>query len=240
VKLVFLGTRGEIDLRTRRHRRHSVLLVSRQSRNVVFDWGLDWLGRFGPIRPDAIVLTHAHPDHAGGLREGAPCPVYATAESWRALARWGIESRRTIEPRARTAIEALEVEAFPVEHSLRAPAVAYRIAAGSAAVVYAPDVLDLPSREQALREALLYVGDGASVVRTLARTRDGSRIGHASIRTQLDWCAVCGVERAFFTHCGSGILRDELEAARRVAELGRERGVEAALAYDGLVVTVQP
>jgi glyoxylase-like metal-dependent hydrolase (beta-lactamase superfamily II) len=78
VKLTFLGTRDEIDARTRRHRMHTSLLVSYRGANVMIDCGLDWLGKLKRVGPCAIVLTHAHPDHAWGLKQGAPCPVYAT------------------------------------------------------------------------------------------------------------------------------------------------------------------
>src|SRR5207249_6144602 len=85
MKLTFLGTRGEIEARTRRHRMHTSLLVSYRSARVMLDCGLDWLGKFERLHPDAIVLTHAHPDHAWGLRKGAPCPVFAPEKTWR---RW--------------------------------------------------------------------------------------------------------------------------------------------------------
>jgi ribonuclease BN (tRNA processing enzyme) len=77
MKLTFLGTRGVIDARTRRHRMHSSLLVSYRDVSVMIDCGLDWLGKFERLHPAGIALTHAHPDHAWGLRDGAPCPVHA-------------------------------------------------------------------------------------------------------------------------------------------------------------------
>ncbi len=86
MRLRFLGTRGEIEARTRRHRRHSVLLVGYGRREVMIDCGLDWRKGLARLRPSAIILTHAHPDHAAGLRDGAPCPVYATEETWSAIA----------------------------------------------------------------------------------------------------------------------------------------------------------
>jgi ribonuclease BN (tRNA processing enzyme) len=64
MKLTFLGTRGEIENRTRRHRMHTSLMVSYRGADVMIDCGLDWLGKFERLRPSAIVLTHAHPDHA--------------------------------------------------------------------------------------------------------------------------------------------------------------------------------
>jgi hypothetical protein len=41
MKLTFIGTRGEIDVRTRRRRMHTSLLVSYRGTNVMIDAGLD-------------------------------------------------------------------------------------------------------------------------------------------------------------------------------------------------------
>src|SRR5262245_50340635 len=123
MKLTFLGTRGEIEARTPKHRRHSSLLVAHRKRRVMVDCGLDWLGRIDEIAPHAIIVTHAHPDHAFGLKNGSPCPVYATAESWRGIRRYPIDDPRVVEPRVPIAIEGITFEAFPVEHSITAPAV---------------------------------------------------------------------------------------------------------------------
>jgi glyoxylase-like metal-dependent hydrolase (beta-lactamase superfamily II) len=82
---MFLGTRGEIEKQTRRHRMHTSLMGSYRRANVMIDCGLDWLGKFERLRPSAIVLTHAHPDHAWGLKRSAPCPVYAPQKTWQEL-----------------------------------------------------------------------------------------------------------------------------------------------------------
>jgi glyoxylase-like metal-dependent hydrolase (beta-lactamase superfamily II) len=65
---------------------HTALLVSYRGANVMIDAGLDWLGKLKRVDPSAIVLTHAHPDHAWGLKRGAPCPVYAPQKTWQAPA----------------------------------------------------------------------------------------------------------------------------------------------------------
>ena len=92
--LTFLGTRGEIEVRSRQHGRHSALLVEHNNVRIMIDCGADWLGRLHAIAPTAILLTHAHPDHAGGLAEGAPCPVYATDKTQRLLSHFPIRDRR--------------------------------------------------------------------------------------------------------------------------------------------------
>src|SRR5437660_1690822 len=55
MKLTFLGTRGEIEKRTRRHRMHTSLMVSYRGTDVMIDCGLDWLGKFERLHPNALV-----------------------------------------------------------------------------------------------------------------------------------------------------------------------------------------
>jgi phosphoribosyl 1,2-cyclic phosphodiesterase len=235
VVLTFLGTRGEIELRTRRYRRHSSLLVQRADARVMIDCGADWLGRLGRVKPTAIVLTHAHPDHAWGLARGAPCPVYATQETWDLISAYPIGERRIIRPRQPLSIDGLRLEAFSLEHSTRAPAVGYRISAAGWRVFYAPDVVAIHERHEALQGVDLYVGDGATVLRSMVRRRQQALIGHTPIRTQLGWCAKEGVRSAIFTHCGTEIVGGDARKLRRaVHALGRERGVDARIAHDGL------
>ncbi|MGA8143419.1 MAG: MBL fold metallo-hydrolase [Candidatus Acidiferrales bacterium] len=236
MKLTFLGTRGEIEARTPLHRMHSCLMVGER---VLVDCGADWLGKLKTLRPRAIILTHAHLDHAGGLKRGAACPVYATAQTWDGLKRYPIRDRETIEPRRPVKIGDIEFEAFSVEHSLIAPAVGYRIAAEGVAVFYVPDLVSIRERHEALSGVQLYIGDGASIIRPILRRRDEVLIGHASIRDQLDWCHDEGVSQAVITHCGSQIVKADRTATTRVEALGREREVQVVIAHDGLKLTVR-
>jgi phosphoribosyl 1,2-cyclic phosphodiesterase len=206
---------------------------------ILIDCGADWLGKLRTLRPYAILLTHAHVDHAAGLKNGAPCPVHATAETWDRLKRYAIRDRCTMIPRRPARIGHIDFEAFSVEHSLIAPAVGYRIASGGVAVFYVPDLVSICDRHEALSGIQLYIGDGASVVRPIVRRRGDVLIGHASIRDQLDWCHDEGVSRAVFTHCGSQIVKADVRAvALRVNALGRERQVQARIACDGMSLTV--
>lgn len=218
---------------------HSSLLVCFRRKAVMIDCGADWAGRLDGVSPDAILITHAHPDHAAGLKSGAPCPVYATAETWSRIRTGAIAAKSVIRPRRPVELFGIVFEAFPVEHSIRAPAVGYRVTAGRRSIFYVPDLVRIRNQAEALRAIDLYIGDGASISRGILRKRGKAIIGHASIRTQLDWCRTEGVRRAIFSHCGSQIVSGDPEAvAAKVRLLGLEAGVEAAIARDGLSISV--
>jgi metallo-beta-lactamase superfamily protein len=87
----------------------------------MIDCGLDWLGSFELLRPSAIVLTHAHPDHAWGLKNGAPCPVYAPKKTWQSLKNCQVEDRHLIKERVATKIcGRIPRQRGPSVHFLRA------------------------------------------------------------------------------------------------------------------------
>lgn len=207
------------------------------------DAGEDWLGELEDLHPRAIIVTHAHPDHAWGLREGSPAPVWATEETWDALEGYPIptEGRHVVRPRSSfEPVEAVTFEAFTVDHSTRAPAVGYRITAGRVSVFYVPDVVYIHERSEALAGCSAYLGDGATMKRSLVRRSGEHLIGHAPVFTQLGWCAAEGVPRAIITHCGSEIVKgDERVLGARLRTWADERGVEAELAHDGMEVVLR-
>jgi hypothetical protein len=57
IELTFLGTRGEIKIRSRRHFRHSALLVRLGHAPVMIDCGADWLDHRATAAFDCVLLT---------------------------------------------------------------------------------------------------------------------------------------------------------------------------------------
>ena len=235
MKLLFLGTRGNIEEKTRRHRRHSSLLVSYHDQRVMIDCGADWRDEINELSPDAILITHAHPDHAWGLENGAPCPVYATESAWKSMAAYPIEQRNILSVGNDETIENFQITAYQLEHSTRAPAVGYRLVAGRATIFYAPDVVYIHQRQRALQDIDAYIGDGATVKQFFVRKRQDRLIGHTPIQTQLTWCRKEGVPRAVFTHCGSQIVGgDERRIIPQIQNMAKKRNVRVDIAFDGM------
>ena len=226
---------------------HSSMQVSYYDTEIVIDCGEDWLGHVDDWDADGIVVTHAHPDHAFGLKEGAPCPVFATEASWEAMEDFDIEERRTVPEREPMVVggggrgPGIGVEAFPVLHSTRAPAIGYRVTAGRVEIFYVPDVAWIEDREAALSGVRLYIGDGATIKRSMVRKPGDVIIGHVPIQTQLTWCRKLGVPRAIFTHLGSEIVEgDERVLGAEIRSLAEERGVDrVGLAHDGMEVVLR-
>ncbi len=239
MKITFLGTRGYIKPKSSRHRMHTSTVVAYRGKRVMIDCGESWIERIADLKPDAIVITHPHPDHAFGLKFGSRCPVYATAEAWKNMKSFPIqkEFRRVLQPRKPERIGGITFEAFPVLHSVLAPAVGYRISAGKVVLFYAPDVARIPSRSQAFSGIRTYIGDGATITRPLIRRdkRSGQPIGHASIETQLAWCRREGIPRMIVTHCGSAIVRgNEVHVRTKLQSLEHGYGVRIEVAHDGM------
>ncbi len=239
MKISFLGTRGYIKPRSNRHRMHTSTMISHQGKRIMIDCGETWTRKIGALKPDAIMITHPHPDHAFGLKFGAPCPVYATAGAWSHMKNFPIqkEFRRALQPHKPQTIAGIKLQAFRVLHSVLAPAVGYRISAGKVVIFYAPDVARIPSRSRALSGVRTYIGDGAAITRPLLRRdkRSGQLIGHASIQTQLAWCRREGVPRMIVTHCGSAIVGgNETKVRSKLQRLGQSYGVRIGVAHDGM------
>ena len=70
MRLHFYGTRGYVPESSREHAGHSAFVLEAEGFRLLCDFGENRKGMLEKIRPDAIFVSHAHPDHGWGLWEG--------------------------------------------------------------------------------------------------------------------------------------------------------------------------
>ena len=233
MRITFLGTRGEVEERERTHRYQTGLLIEGKEAKILFDCGEE---RFLAEKPDAIFLTHAHPDHTKGLKKGTELPVYLTRETEEGIRKFGLENRTRLEPGKQTSLKEVKIIPYRVYHSLKAPAVLLKVSEGDFTFIFAPDVLSIPDREKVLEGVDLYIGDGSSLKRNLVRRSDDKVIGHAAVKTQMGWLHKAGVQYAIFTHWGTEAIR--LHGNTLKFRIRRFAGpaLKAEVARDGMAI----
>jgi hypothetical protein len=75
----------------------------------------------------------------------------------------------------------------------------------------------------------------------MVRRHGAALFGHAAVVTQIGWCGSEHVPRAIFTHCGSEIIgADGRRIIAVVRAWGRDRGVDARIAHDGMRISLAP
>lgn len=188
MRLTFLGTRGEIEENSKSHRNHSAVRLETHGKTILLDFGGTWKGKLkfaGP--PDYIWLSHAHPDHALGLKdERIEIPVFMTKETSDRLSedKFPFLDRRIVKGNFK--FDSIQAQEVPVKHSTLAPTSGLIIHTDKGKVAYFPDVLDIPDKS-VLKGLSIYIGDGSSLTRNIVRTINGKKVGHASIATQMAW-----------------------------------------------------
>jgi ribonuclease BN (tRNA processing enzyme) len=238
VRLHFHGTKGYVEESSPSHSGHSAFTIEADGFRLLCDFGENRKGLLGGIRPDAIFVSHAHPDHAWGLREGTDAPVFASAITHELLAEMPLAERIVLDPAQRVRVGPFRLTSFPVVHSIRCPGIGARIEVSGRVVVYSGDIVAFHAQAEALADAWLYVGDGSSLTASLVRRHpSGALLGHTTVRAQLGWLAKAGVPRAVFSHFGSGPIGmgdEDLSEALSALAADRAPGCEVFAAKDGL------
>jgi ribonuclease BN (tRNA processing enzyme) len=242
VRLHFYGTRGYVDESSKTHSGHSAFVVEAGGFRLLCDFGENRKGMLAKIRPDAIFVSHAHPDHGWGLWEGTDTPVYASSVTHELLRELPLLDRRVLSPGETAAIGPFRLAPQPVIHSVRCPCIGARISLDGFTLVYAGDIVAFEDPDTALEGADLFVGDGSTLTASLVRRHpSGALVGHTTVRAQLGWLARHGILRAVFSHFGRDpiAMGDEAlgEALVKLAA-ANPPGCAVTAAHDGLELEV--
>ncbi len=211
-KLVFLGTKGEIEESAPKHKYHSSLLIISEGVKLLIDYGLLRKYSLDEIKPEAILITHAHPDHYAWLNEDlkTEIPVYLTKET-ADYGKFLPGNAKTVEPGEKFEVGPFRFLPYRVIHSIRCPAVGYKIETPDQTLVYNSDLVDIVDKEKILEGIDYYIGDGSAIRANLVRRRGDQIFGHTRITTQINWCQKYGISKIIFTHLGKETLEKEKE-----------------------------
>lgn len=215
---------------------HSALLLSCAGKRLMLDAGSTWKGELKRLHPDWIAITHAHPDHAFALEEGTDVPVYVSAQSRDLLDKYPVGRFRVFEPDVELRLGPFRVLPYAVIHSIRAPAVGFRVCAAGTVLAYNPDIISIDRERAVLTGVDVYIGDAATLTRPLVRRRGNALFGHTTVRAQLNWCKRYGIGRAYIVHCGKQLVEMKPDLLQqRVDELAGPE-INATVAHDGMRV----
>jgi len=230
-KLVFLGSKGEIEESTEKHQYNASLMIICEGTRLLLDYGKLRRYTLEELKPDAILITHAHPDPYVWLYEDVKTdiPVYLTQETYD-YGKFRPANPHIFLPGEESAIGALTWSAYRVLHSVRCPAVGFKVRIEGKTLVYNSDLVDIVEKPDILTGVDYYIGDGSAVMANLVRVREGQIVGHARISTQINWCKKYGIKNIIFTHLGKETLRKEAEVAQSRPEI--------ILAYDGMEMEI--
>jgi phosphoribosyl 1,2-cyclic phosphodiesterase len=232
-------------------------LTGQRVRSIMIDAGkffyqsaIEMFPRFKVWSLDAVVLTHAHADAAGGLDDlrdwtnnnrQASIPIYYRPEDFEILSRthYYLFDRANADTagsvaklqfhevgRAPLEVEGLQLTPLPVWHGRPYSANGYRF--GS--VCYLPDVSEIPEETRPLMAGCdLLIIDALRPRRT-----HGS---HLTIEQALDEVRRHRPRRALLTGMCHELVHEQMNEA--LARLKASESLDVQLAYDGLAVDVE-
>ncbi len=234
-RLTFLGTRAEVEEKTEAHFYHSSLLLQVLKPypfRLLIDYGRIHAFDLSILKPDALLITHAHPDHYLWTLEevNSAVPVYLTQETLNYGSFLPVNPQLII-PYQIISLGPLEILPYRVIHSIRCPTVGFKIwLPNDKILVYNPDLVDIIAKENILPKVDYYLGDGSTVKSNLIRRKGEILLGHTRIPTQINWCKKFGIKNIIFTHIGQDTMKRENDLVKSYPEI--------ILAYDLMKMTI--
>jgi ribonuclease BN (tRNA processing enzyme) len=182
---------------------------------ILFDAGPDikyQLQREHLSKPDAICITHTHPDANYGLKYFTNAPVYS-------------ETAKTMKAGRSFDIFGVKILPFRVRHAHNTPTVGFLISLPNKKIIYATDMASLNGLKKYFQQADIIFCDGSILKRSFG--------GHLAIISQLKTYKRWGLKRVLFTHIGHAALPH-----KELRQFVKSKYKNTDVAYDGMMVKI--
>jgi ribonuclease BN (tRNA processing enzyme) len=221
--LQILGTRGEIEESAPWHRHHSGVMVDGR---LLLDLGEP---EYLDLRPEVVVITHLHPDHACFVTKEVTTdiPIYAPEE---------FHGHVDVHPFSEElAWDGYTIRPLPTHHSKLVQSAALVVHDDAHTLCYTGDIIWLnKDYHQFLDDLDLVITDGSYIRKGGMVRKDkksGRLYGHTGIPDLIRLFSEF-TNRILFVHFGSWFFKDIEAARQRIRALGEDYGVDARAARD--------
>ncbi len=230
MELVILGSIGEIQVCDELHQKRSGVLVDNR---LLFDLGEPEYLR---TNPEAVFITHIHPDHAYFIREATlintDIPMYAPES----CSEHGADVKLFRSP---FIVAGYKITSIPVLHARTAKSVGFLLEKDDKRVFYTGDVSWIKRSALAFLGMLDLVITEGSFINDKGRVfmNAGVLIGHTGI-PNLITLFKDHTRNIVFTHLGSWFFNDSTRSKKQILALCERQDIEGIVSYDGLKITV--
>lgn len=194
-------------------RARACLAIEHNGKLILLDAGPDinyQLQRARLPQPNAICLTHAHPDANYGLKFFPHTQIYSetggTTKAGKLLNLFGVK-----------------ILPFRVRHARNTPTVGFLVHLPKKKIIYATDMVSLNGLKKYFQQADMVFCDGSILQRSWG--------GHLAMVSQLKTYKKWGLKRIFFTHIGHATLPHQ-----ELRLFVKNKYKNADVAYDGMIV----
>jgi len=226
MKIKILGTRGEIKISAPHYLNHSGILLDGK---IMLDLGEE---EFLKENPQAIFITHLHPDHAFFIEEkvifSSPIPIFAPEKNLYC------PDIRVISKTQ--AVGAYQITPIPTLHSKRVKSQAYLIQKGNQKILYTGDLIWIEKKYHPYLKNLDLVITEASFLKKGGMVRrdkkTGEIFGHNGAPDLIHFFKRF-TSRIIFVHFGSWFYQDIRKAKKELERLGANAGIKVEVGEDG-------
>lgn len=228
MKVHILGTRGEIEESVPYHSKKSGILIDGK---LLLDCGDEC---FLDYDPEAIIITHLHPDHAYFVRHNqipqCDSPIYAPEK---------YDDVVTVVAK-QFKVDSYTITPIPTVHSIKVKSQAYLIEHAGKRLLYTGDMIWIEKKYHHLLGHIDAVITEASYLRKggmVRRTVEGQLYGHTGVPNLIQFFKPY-TKIMLFVHFGAWFYKDSARARKTFKRLAHEHDIQLIVGYDGLKITL--